>query len=76
MKRNQNTFYNGKNPTRTLKIMREDNNVGFGNKQAQGQTQFVRKRGNQKIDFSKERIKISEDGDPTPLMNRLKLIEQ
>jgi hypothetical protein len=32
MKRNQNTFYNGKNPTRTLKIMREDNNVGFGNK--------------------------------------------
>ena len=35
-----------------------------------------RKRGQQKIDFANDRIDIVEDGDPTSIMVRMRMIEE
>ena len=35
-----------------------------------------RKGGVQKIDFAEERIPVTEEGDPTQIMKRMKMIEE
>lgn len=81
VKRQQNPMFQGGKPNRTLRIMNKDNIGGVGSGAAQNQyvsaKQAFRKRGGkQKIDFSDEFIPIIEEGDPTPLMRRMKNIEE
>jgi hypothetical protein len=43
---------------------------------AQRMKQANRKRGVQKIDFTADKIDVLEEGDPTPIMRRMKMIEE
>jgi len=74
-------MFQGGKPNRTLRIMNRDNvNGGIGqhgahNQQISAKQAFRKRGGKQKIDFSNDFIPIIEEGDPTPLMRRMKNIE-
>lgn len=38
--------------------------------------QANRKKGTHKIDFTADKIDVLEEGDPTPIMRRMKMIEE
>lgn len=71
-------FLGGK-PDRTIRIMNKDqldDSASQQNTQKSSSKQQFRKRGKQKIDFQNDHIDIVEEGDPTPIMRRMKLIEE
>ena len=73
-------FLGGK-PERTIKIMNKDHLEHSEQQQKQqyqqnsSSKQAVRKRGKQKVDFGADHIDIVEEGDPMPIMRRMKMIE-
>ena len=82
VKRNKEAymFTSGQEPERTLRIMYKDGihgqPMGSSKVTAQRMRQANRKRGVQKIDFTADKIDVLEEGDPTPIMRRMKMIEE
>lgn len=79
VKRQHNPMFLGGKPDRTIKIMNKDQlDESESRQQVQKSSakQQFRKRGKQKIDFQSDHIDIVEEGDPTPIMRRMKIIEE
>ncbi len=81
VKRQQNPMFQGGKPNRTLRIMNKDNVNsslnGAQNNQSIAAKHAPRERGGkEKVDFREDFIPIIEEGDPTPLMRRMKQIEE